>query len=286
MIYADRIMIIICTNEILANPDNHDNLRSILLQMQTLRCILPSPKTIKQMPNSYFRFKQFTVRQDQCAMKVCTDACLFGAWIAASSQLIVHNLLDVGAGTGLLSLMYAQKKPFAMIDAVEIDAAAAKQAKENFGDSPWKERLQLHHCPIQEFNPPVKYDLIFSNPPFFDNDLKSDDHKRNLALHSSALSFDDLIESAAALLRDDGLFAVLLPYHRAVVFIKAAKEKDLFLQQQINVKQSVKHNYFRVILLFGKQQITPSSDEIIIADGQGQYTATFAGLLKDYYLKL
>lgn len=238
------------------------------------------------MPNHYFRFKQFTVRQDQCAMKVCTDACLFGAWIACNSQLIVHDLLDVGAGTGLLSLMYAQKNPSATIDAVEIDAAAAKQAKENFNDSPWKERLHLHHCPIQEFTPPVKYDIIISNPPFFENDLKSDDVKRNLALHCSALSFDGLLNAAGALLKGDGLFAVLLPYHRAGEFIKAAAATGFFLQQRIDVKQSVKHNYFRSILFFSKTPQTFTVGEIIIVNEHGEYTAKFVALLKDYYLKL
>ena len=229
-------------------------------------------------------------------MKVCTDACLFGAWIAASSQLIVHNLLDIGTGSGLLSLMYAQKNPSAIIDAVEIDDAAAKQAKENFEASPWKERLRVYHTSIQQYTntrinsltdqPTNRYDIIISNPPFFGNDLKSDDHKRNLALHSSALSFDELAEAVSLLLKDDGLCAVLVPYHRVEAFIKIAAAGNLFLQERIDVKQSVKHNYFRTILCFGKQHSVLLSDEIIITNSEGQYTKKFVDLLKDYYLKL
>ncbi|HRH61625.1 MAG TPA: methyltransferase, partial [Chitinophagaceae bacterium] len=193
------------------------------------------------MSNNYFRFKQFTIHQDKCAMKVCTDACLFGSLI---TQFLIsnHNLLhvlDIGAGTGLLSLMYAQKNSAAIIHAVEIDEGAAQQAIENFTVSPWKERLELHNTSIQQFSNTViqQYNLIISNPPFFENDLKSGNHKRNLALHSSELSFEELLEAISKLLAADGVFAVLVPYHRADEMLELAAAKNLFLMHHINVKQ-------------------------------------------------
>ena len=139
------------------------------------------------MANQYFQFKQFTVQQDACAMKVTTDACLFGAWVANrinGLDLKGKHFLDIGTGTGLLSLMVAQQTD-ASIDAVEIETAAANQAQENFEQSPWNNKLFLHNSSIQTFIPQHKYDFIFTNPPFFFNDLKSKNHARNIALHDS-----------------------------------------------------------------------------------------------------
>lgn len=249
------------------------------------------------MPNNFFRFKQFTIHQNHCAMKVCTDACLFGAWIAEkvkSKNLKIKNVLDVGTGTGLLSLMFAQKNFQTIIDAVEIDNAAAQQAKENFEASPWKKRVHVYNTSIQQFNnstnqfinQSTKYNLIISNPPFFENDLKSRNAKRNLALHSTELSLEELSDAITKNLKDDGSFAVLLPYHRTEGFLELAARRSFYLTEKVSVKQTPQHNYFRSVLLFSKKSSDTKESEIIIQNESGVYTTKFIELLKDYYLCL
>jgi tRNA1Val (adenine37-N6)-methyltransferase len=239
------------------------------------------------MPNNYFEFKQFTIHQDNCAMKVCTDACLFGAYVADKFQKTSSKfrVLDIGTGTGLLSLMLAQKNSSAEIDAVEIDRSAAEQAKENFRHSPWKERLHIHHQPIQEFGINT-YDLIISNPPFYENDLKSENVRRNLALHGAALGLDDLLDVIQKHISSQGKFAVLLPYHRSANFINHAQLKDLYLIDEVSVKQSSKHPYFRSMLLFGKNKVPVKHSDLCIKEANDEYSKEFVELLRDYYLKL
>ncbi|HWB25301.1 MAG TPA: methyltransferase [Chitinophagaceae bacterium] len=240
------------------------------------------------MPNNYFRFKQFTVQQDNCAMKVCTDACLFGAvaadFIAGKDNM---HILDIGAGTGLLSLMCAQENDAAVIESVEIDRAAAQQAAENFAASPWKERLTVHHTSAQEFvqqSPNQLFNFIISNPPFFENDLKSIDGRRNLALHCSELSLEDLLLAIDKVLSDNGLFGILLPFHRTTYFESIAIAKSFYLLKKISVKQTPKHNYFRSILFFGRTKKVAEETEVTIKNGDNSYTPEFTALLKDYYL--
>jgi tRNA1Val (adenine37-N6)-methyltransferase len=220
-------------------------------------------------------------------MKVCTDACLFGAFVADTFRKTNtrFSVLDIGTGTGLLSLMLAQKSPAARIDAVEIDKAAAEQARDNFKRSPWKDRLHVHHQPIQEFGINT-YDLIISNPPFYENDLKSDNTKRNLALHGTALGLDDLLEIVQKHIAGHGKFAVLLPYHRSANFINHALLKDFYLHEEISVKQSSKHPYFRSMLLFGRNKQQALHSDICIRDKTEDYSEEFKILLKDYYLNL
>ena len=159
-------------------------------------------------------------------MKVCTDACLFGAYVADQVKTkAANNILDIGTGTGLLSLMLAQRVP-ALIDAVEIDEAAYQQAKENFEQSPWKERLFAFNTDVTKFETEKKYDCIISNPPFFENDLKSNDSNKNNAKHDTSLSLDKLLQVVKKLLNDDGIFAVLLPYHRVEYFIATAQKNE------------------------------------------------------------
>lgn len=220
-------------------------------------------------------------------MKVCTDACLFGAWTGEQvrgTRYEVRNVLDIGSGTGLLSLMIAQQLD-ASIDAIELDRNAAEQASANFNESEWKHRLHLVQGDIRQLKFEQIYDLIISNPPFFENDLKSPDQQRNLALHSDQLKLDELLEAVNALLNIDGQFAILLPYHRKEYFLQLAKDKSLFPEKIVNVKQTVKHDHFRVMMLLSRLEKEVLEFEISIRDDQ-EYSLRFIELLRDYYLKL
>ena len=205
------------------------------------------------MANSYFKFKQFTIHQDKCAMKVCTDACLFGA-LAATENLQIANCLDIGTGTGLLSLMVAQKNNAVKIDAIEIDKTAAEQATENIAASPWAGNILVFNEDILTFNSVKKYDCIISNPPFFEDDLQSPDEAKNNAKHNSSLSLIQLLQAVNKQLATDGFFAVLLPYHRVNCFIEEAQKIGLHLIKQILIKHTLKHQFFRGILFFNSKE--------------------------------
>lgn len=238
------------------------------------------------MPNNYFQFKQFTVQQDKCAMKVCTDACLFGAYIANHLQHHLSNdILDIGSGTGLLPLMLAQKTT-GLTDTVEIDEAAFNQAKENITRSPWKDKISIFNTDILKFVPAKKYDCIISNPPFFEDDLRSADIKKNAAKHDASLTLVELLNSIERLLTTNGIFAVLLPFHRSNYFEAAAAQLNFHLSKKILIKQTPKHNYFRAVLIFSRQEANTLQEEIIIKNEDGNYAPLFINLLKDYYLHL
>ncbi len=237
------------------------------------------------MANSYFRFKQFTIHQHKCAMKVCTDTCLFGA-LAANHKLTNAQVLDIGAGTGVLSLMLAQKNTTAKIDAIEIDILAAEQAKENVAASPWADNIHVINEDILTCSSLHKYDCIISNPPFFEDDLHSPDEAKNNAKHNASLSLIQLLEIVNAHLKAYGFFAVLLPYHRVEYFITEATKAGFHLTRQILVKQTMKHKFFRGILFFNRKGKEFESSEMIIKDADHNYTADFTALLKDYYLFL
>jgi tRNA1Val (adenine37-N6)-methyltransferase len=235
------------------------------------------------VPNSYFQFKQFTVHQDHCAMKVCTDACLFGAWVAMKVRPSGH-VLDIGTGTGLLPLMLAQAGS-ALFDCIEIEESAGRQAVENAQNSPWKDRMRVYHADVKHFLFNGAYDLIISNPPFFENDLRSGDAVKNRARHDDTLTLKELAEIASVHLSSDGLFAVLLPFHRRDYFIREAGLVNLFLTSALLVKQTPKHPFFRAMLLFSKKPGVAIEEELTVRNGD-HYTPEFTFLLKDYYLHL
>jgi tRNA1Val (adenine37-N6)-methyltransferase len=239
------------------------------------------------MPNSFFRFKQFLVHQDKCAMKVCTDACVFGAWVANewTNEKGKINVLDIGTGTGLLTLMLAQKMN-ASFDAVEIDDHAFEQASQNFAESEWRDRISVHHNNITQFSAAQKFDLIVSNPPFYEKDLKSDKHNINLARHDSSLTLSTLLQTCNALLADKGSFVLLLPFHRLADLKKEAQANGLHIVRLLQMKQTTSHNYFRIGAVLRKQFSEQTIEDITIKDASQHYTNAFVELLKDYYLYL
>ena len=238
------------------------------------------------MPNPFFQFKQFTVFQDRSAMKVTTDACLFGAWCASELQARnISQLLDVGAGTGLLSLMIAQKNNI-HIDAVEIEESAAGQAKANVAASPWQERIRVHEMDVLDLESPGKYEVIVSNPPFYENEIGSQELKKNLAHHSSQLSLKQLFPLGKKLLRDTGLFYLLLPYKRTKEVERLLKNEQFFIPKKVVVHPSSSQPPFRIMLVAQNQPCDTITTSLSIKKDTNHYSDKFVSLLRDYYLHL
>jgi len=230
------------------------------------------------------------VHQEHTAMKVCTDACLFGGWSAADAQIQdAKNILDIGSGTGLLSLMLAQQAT-AHITAIEIEDGAFEQTKTNFDLSPWKDRLNVIHSSIQDYaskNKESLFDCIITNPPFYEGDLNSPDNAKNLAAHSTALPWDALAEAAASLLQENGAWYVLVPTLRAYTMQKFASTYGLQLSQECLMYNDAKHLPIRAMLKFVKQkEATIQRHKIVIKNADQSYTTEFTNYLKAYYLHL
>ena len=236
-----------------------------------------------------FSFKQFNISQDRCAMKVGTDGVLLGAWAPIFHQ--PYNILDIGAGTGLIALMLAQRSSADQIDAIEIDEDAYEQCVENFEKSNWNDRLFCYHAGLDEYTDELfeeeeEYDLIVSNPPFYSENYSSGDEKRDQARFQDALPFDELIESAQALLSNNGIFAVIIPYKEEERFIQLAKSIGLFLLKTTRVKGTIESEIKRSLLAFSRLEQTPIIDELIIEIERHQYTDDYKELTKDFYLKM
>ncbi|MXO03437.1 tRNA1(Val) (adenine(37)-N6)-methyltransferase [Flavobacterium sp. HBTb2-11-1] len=233
-----------------------------------------------------FKFKQFSVKQDKTAMKVGTDGVLLGSWTP-----IRHNpfsILDIGAGTGIIALMLAQRCNAEQIDALEIDEDAYEQAVENFEASPWGDRLFCFHAGLDEFidEPEDEYDLIVSNPPFYAENYKTESEQRDLARFQDAMPFEELVEAADLLLSENGIFALILPFKEEEKFIALAKEAELYPLKITRVKGNPKSEIKRSLLAFSRNEVSEiETDELVIEIDRHIYTPEYIELTKDFYLK-
>ena len=234
-----------------------------------------------------FQFKQFSVEQDRCAMKIGTDGVLLGAWTPIPDN--IFSVLDVGAGTGIIALMLAQRSFAEQIDALEIDEEAYEQAVENFENSPWSDRLFCFHAGLDEFveEPEDEYDLIISNPPFYTEDYKTENEQRDLARFADAMPFEDLVEAADLLLSENGIFSAIIPYKEEEKFIALAKDFDLFPIKITRVKGTPTTEIKRSLLAFSRH-ISENFpvDELVIETSRHIYTEEYIALTKDFYLKM
>jgi tRNA1Val (adenine37-N6)-methyltransferase len=218
-------------------------------------------------------------------MKVCTDACILGAWLSARLQQPA-TILDIGSGTGLLMMMLAQRSP-ATIHGIEIDAAAYEQATANIHRHSWKERLTVFNGDARTFSFPQPYDFIITNPPFFENDWQAADEREQVAKHSTLLSLQELMTVINNNLQPNGSFGILLPFHRWEYFNQLATQHQFYITEKLFVKQSPRHNYFRAVLQYSRHNPgTAPATDLVIQKEDGAYTEEFITLLKDYYLYL
>ncbi|MFI0491718.1 tRNA1(Val) (adenine(37)-N6)-methyltransferase [Flavobacterium sp.] len=236
---------------------------------------------------SKFQFKQFSLEQDRCAMKIGTDGVLLGAWTPIQNN--PNSVLDIGTGTGIIALMLAQRTSATQIDALEIDEDAYEQATDNFENSSWNDRLYCFHAGLDEFveEPEDEYDLIVSNPPFYTDDFKSATEQRDLARFADAMPFEDLIEAADLLLSENGIFSVIIPFKEEEKFLALAKEYELYPLKITRVKGTPTTEIKRSLLAFSRNENADFLvDELIIETARHIYTSEYIELTKDFYLKM
>lgn len=235
--------------------------------------------------NQSFQFKYFSVNQDKSSMKIGTDGTLLGAWCDVMDK---YRVLDIGSGTGLIALMIAQRNNLALIDAVEIEENAYMETVENFNQSPWQERLHAHHVSLQHFKPLHAYDLIVSNPPFFNESSKNSDEKKTMARHTDSLSHKELLSFASTHLYENGILSLILPTEEAKLFEEEALKNNLFVSRKTRVfsnTESTTHK--RVLMEFSKNipDYIHENSITIETTQRHEYTEEYIDLTKDFFLK-
>ncbi|WP_243349414.1 tRNA1(Val) (adenine(37)-N6)-methyltransferase [Parabacteroides sp. FAFU027] len=234
------------------------------------------------MANPYFQFKQFTIHHDRCAMKVGTDGVLLGAWAPVEEGM---RVLDVGAGSGLIALMLAQRNAASVI-AVELDEDAAAQAAENVAESPFADRVEVVQNDILHFQPEQRFDLIVSNPPYFDLSLQSPDKQRTLARHTDSLSYDDLLTVSARLLNDGGLISLVVPVDVEQKLDAIAQSAALFPVRKTFVIPKPGAAPKRLLVSYSNVQRELQQDELLVELARHHYSEEFISLTKAFYLKM
>jgi len=244
-----------------------------------------------------FKFKEFTILQDRCAMKIGTDGVLLGAWASIANN--PNSILDLGAGTGVIALQLAQRSDAHTVDALEIDEDAYEQCSENFENSPWADRLFCYHASAQEFAMEVDetYDLIISNPPFYSEDFKTDNPARDTARFNDSLPFEHLIVCVHNLLSEEGIFALILPRKEEESFIAMASKAGLYPKRicRVRGKNSLEKNpslnsdekqEIRSLLEFTFRKTQTKIEHLTIEISRHNYTPEYIDLVKDFYLKM
>ncbi|SHG70233.1 tRNA1(Val) (adenine(37)-N6)-methyltransferase [Flagellimonas flava] len=236
--------------------------------------------------NKPFRFKEFTIHQDRCAMKVGTDGVLLGAWVSLDKN--PNSILDIGAGTGLIALQLAQRSQAEIIDAIELDENAYEQCVENFEASPWGDRLFCYHAGLDEFVDEIEdtYDLIVSNPPFYVEEVSSGDATRDLARQNSSLPFPELFEGASRLLSESGTFAVIAPSVSEKELIGLAIALGFFANRITRVRGNGDAEIKRSLMEFSWNEGGPIITELTIEHERHVYTKDYIELTKAFYLKM
>ncbi len=238
------------------------------------------------MSQKPFSFKEFAVNQDKCAMKIGTDGVLLGAWASIKKQ--PFSILDIGAGTGIIALMLAQRSPSEIIDAIEIDDDAYEQCVDNFEQSPWGDRLFCYHASLEEFADEIDdtYDLIISNPPFYSEDYKTENESRDIARFQDALPFDHLLKNASKLLSKNGSLCVIIPFKEEERFKNFAVGYELYSNKILHVKGNPTSEIKRSLIELSFLQNEVSTKELIIETARHEYTKEYIELTKDFYLKM
>ncbi|MAD96488.1 MAG: tRNA (adenine-N(6)-)-methyltransferase [Flavobacteriaceae bacterium] len=234
-----------------------------------------------------FRFKQFTVKQQESAMKVGTDSILLGAWTQFAKD--ARSILDVGAGTGVLSLMLAQRFPSAFMEAIEVDKDAFDEGRYNFKNSPWSERIHAIHTTFQDFCSGSrvvdrKYDGIISNPPFFTEAIKPQESKRLKARNTSSLSFEELLSGVSKILSKTGSFSNIIPFEQETIFLNLAEQYQLFPSRICRVQGTPNSIIKRSMLDLSFAKKTVDIQNLVVENSRHDYTEEFQNLTKDFYL--
>ena len=230
-----------------------------------------------------FRFKQFEIAHDRCAMKVGTDGVLLGAWTPLADE---RSILDIGAGSGVIAMMMAQRSYAETIDGIELDEESYEQCVENFENSPWPDRLFCYHADLLEFTQELDetYDLIVSNPPFYTANYTSGDEQRDTARQNSALPFEILFACVKQLLNISGKASLIFSYENEAEVLKTAASFDLFPEIITRVKGNATAPTKRSLVLFGQSATETIIDELIIEIDRHVHTPQYSELVKDFYL--